>query len=442
VDDLIRQFDNVGARVSTDTPHDYSTDFGQLVHRVPRVVVRATCEDHVVDTLRTTRRLRLPVAVRGAGHSCFGQTVTDGVLLVNVPDGSVAPRMLGDGLVEVPARLHWREVEAFLNPRGRSVPALADYLDLSVGGTLSVGGYGADSIVHGAQTDHVDRIRLITPDGAAIWCSSQENAELFSYALAGLGQVGVIETAVLRTVPYRAFTTLFNYRYSSLKELVASIEWIAESANDRPLLFKAHCARGRFVSTYGIQTENVRNAISARRFPPVRVQRAAHAWIVPKYRQWRSLVVKLWVAQFSNHGRLWTDFLFDYDGLESFTTFLQPLLERDAFAGCLKSIYIVAIRRLPRTTRFPLEASDSTGASMSFGIGLYSMIPRQDPALVGAVAETVAFCLEKCIALGGRPYRYGWHQMDEHHYQALYGATYDRLLALRRELDPDGLFQR
>ena len=38
----------------------------------------------------------------------------------------------------------------------------------SSGGTLSVGGYGVDSIVRGAQVDQVTRLRLILPDGTAV----------------------------------------------------------------------------------------------------------------------------------------------------------------------------------------------------------------------------------------------------------------------------------
>jgi hypothetical protein len=430
-----------GADVSADVPAEYTTDFGQLLRRVPRALVRARCEDEVVHTLRTSRRLGVPVTVRGAGHSCFGQTVTDGVLLINDHRGSAGPRLLEDGLVEVPARSRWRDVEAYLNARGRSVPVLADYLDLSVGGTLSVGGYGADSVVRGVQVDHVERIRLITPDGEARWCSAREHAELFSYALAGLGQVGVIEKAVVRTVPYRPLTTIFTYRHRSLGELVDSLEWLSGSSIDDPLMFKALHSRGRYVATYGVQVGSARDAMAAMRRPPVPSLRPNRTWITPRYRQWRSLVVRLWVSQFSEHGRMWTDFLFDYAGLRSFVGFLEPMLQQGALATCLKSVYVMAIRRLPREAGFPLEASEATDAPMSFGIGLYSMIPGREPALTSSVADAMSACLDECMKLGGRPYRYGWQRMTEAHHRAFYGSAYDRLLELRRELDPDGLFQ-
>jgi FAD/FMN-containing dehydrogenase len=35
---------------------------------------------------------------------------------------------------------------------------------------------------------------------------------------------------------------------------------------------------------------------------------------------------------------------------------------------------------------------------------------------------------------------YGYHELDKAAKRSLYGADYDRLLELRRELDPAGLF--
>ena len=429
------------AVVLTEPARMFHTDFGRLHRQHPRVVVRASQEDHIVGTLQTARRLGVPVAIRGAGHSCNGQTLTDGILLVNERDATAAPRMLDECLVEVPARMRWRDVEAFLNRRGRSVPVLADYLDLSVGGTLSVGCYGADSVTRGVQVDHVRRLRLILPDGSSQDCSPQENPELFSYALAGLGQIGVIETVQLDTVPLRSFSTLFTCRHKSLSDLVSSLEWLCDTDPASPLFFKALHSRGRFVSTYGLETGSLREAIAVKSDSPLTSGSSAHAWIAPRYRQWRSFVVKLWVGSFINHGRLWTDFLFDYQGLRSFSAFLESMLSRDPMRRCLRSIYILGVRNLPRQVPFPMEASDHLDTSMRFGIGLYHMIPGADPDLIDAVAADMRACLDECAVLGGQPYRYGWHQLTESDYRTFYGSSFDRLLELKRELDPYGIFQ-
>lgn len=430
------------ADVVAPAPPQYHTDFGRLVHRVPRAVVRATGEDQVAAAFAAARRLGLPVTIRGAGHSCAGQTLTDGVVVANVLDASVGPRLLDGDRVEVSGRSRWRTVEAFLNARGRSVPVLADFLNLSVGGTLSVGGYGADSVVHGGQIDQVERLRLITPDGTSVECSPAENSGLFGYALAGLGQVGAIETAVLRTVPYQPFTVLSTYHHANLGELVDSLAWLAAFPGDRPLLFKALHARGRYISTYGVPAATFGDARHMRARPPRPGLNPASTWIVPRYRQWRSFVVSLWLTRFQRHARLWSDYMFDYQGLQAFTSFLAPLLAEPPLSTCLKSLYVMAIRRMPRAVPFPLEATDAMQSPMSFGIGLYSMIPDRDTALAGRVAATMARCLDKCRDLGGRPYRYGWHQIDGAMERALYGSAVDRLAEIRGTADRDGLFRQ
>jgi FAD/FMN-containing dehydrogenase len=81
-------------------------------------------------------------------------------------------------------------------------------------------------------------------------------------------------------------------------------------------------------------------------------------------------------------------------------------------------------------------------STMSFGIGLYTMIPERDRPLAGRVAETMSRCLDRCRDLGGRPYRYGWHQIDGAMERALYGSAVDRLAEIRGVIDPDGVLRQ
>lgn len=420
-------------------PSDYQTDLGGIVTRTPAVVLRPASEADVVHALRAARRRGVPVAIQGTAHSCRGQSLCEGVLLSN-RDAAGEPRMLEGDRVEVAARSRWRHVEAGLNRVGRAVPVLPDYLDLSVGGTLSVGGYGIDSVIHGAQVDAVERLRLVSPDGTAVWCSAAEHRELFAFALAGLGQVGVIERAVLRTVPHCRFTTLFVYDHGSLAELVESCRWLADGGVPRPDGFKASASHGRFVSVYAARARSLRDAFAVR--PPAPMDgRPVRRRIVPAYRQLRSAGVSFWLRRHGGRHKVWCDYLFDHDGLTAFESHLQTLLRRDAFVGCLRDAYVVAVNRLERAVALPLEASEGVSGGMAFGIGLYCMVPARRPDLLARVEAGVDDCLQACVALGGRPYLYGWHRMTEAVKAALYGEALHRLREIRRGLDPDNLFQ-
>ena len=106
-----------------------------------------------------------------------------------------------DDRVTVGAGATWREVLAATLPFGRFPPAVPDYLDLSVGGTLAVGGVGARISAFGAQTDNVVELQVVTGDGEEVTCSADRRADLFDAVRAGLGQVAVVTRATLTLVP-------------------------------------------------------------------------------------------------------------------------------------------------------------------------------------------------------------------------------------------------
>src|SRR5262249_40617422 len=132
---------------------------------------------------------------------------------------------LGEGRFATDASSSWQHVEAALNAAGRSMPVLTDYQALSVGGTLSVGGKGFHSNVRRLQIGHVRRARLVLPDGRILWCSREEEPELFRFALAGLGQIGYLARAELESAPWRWFTSLYVTAHDDLAALARDLAW-------------------------------------------------------------------------------------------------------------------------------------------------------------------------------------------------------------------------
>ena len=76
-----------------------------------------------------------------------------------------------------------------------------DYLDLSVGGTLVVGGVGSRIWRSGVVADNLLELRVVTGRGEQVSCSPTRNPRLFDAVRAGLGQVAVITGATLPLVP-------------------------------------------------------------------------------------------------------------------------------------------------------------------------------------------------------------------------------------------------
>jgi len=167
---------------------EFASDFGNLIIRQPIIVAQISCENDIREIFKIANAYKIPVAIRGKGHSSNGQTLTHGIVILNYQShakkGDV--QFLNDGSVLVPTRITWQTLEETLNKQNRSFPVLTTQLKTTIGGTLSVGGIGVRSIKYGAQIDQVLKLKLILPTGESVWCSAEENNDLFQSSLISL----------------------------------------------------------------------------------------------------------------------------------------------------------------------------------------------------------------------------------------------------------------
>ncbi|MFI7667915.1 FAD-binding protein [Nocardia sp. NPDC049526] len=359
-----------------------------------------------------------PVTLRGAGHSCDGQTVTDSELLVTyAPDAAVRQvRDLDDGLIEVPAGMSWYGLERYLNRSGRAAPVLPNYLHMSVGGTLSVGGAGIDSVRSGMQVDHVERIQLIDGTGISRWCSRTDHPELFRFALGGLGTVGLIERAVLRTVPICQDTHMHRADHATLAELVEHAEQIAQ--RDDVDIYSASMRRGRLSSIVGRRGNGLRRCGEE------------NCMIVSDPIRGRISHLRDVAAQFSDRVRLWTDYIVPVEQFAPMVATVETLLHRAPLNGVDPMLYILIVRRALDAPSFAFAPVRT--APVSIVVGLYTWGDR-DPDVISATRHIFRDLLERCCELGGRPYLYGVTDLDTPLAERLYGTDLDRLAQLRSE---------
>jgi FAD/FMN-containing dehydrogenase len=121
---------------------------------------------------------------------------------------------LREDRIEVDAGITWSELVARTLALGRTPPVLTDYLNLSVGGTLSMGGVSGASFLHGVQLDNVLELQVVTGEGWRVRCSPTLHRDLFEAALAGMGQCGIIVRATLRLVPAPTHVRVFDLGYA------------------------------------------------------------------------------------------------------------------------------------------------------------------------------------------------------------------------------------
>lgn len=206
-------------RLDAPTRNSAADDYGHIVRRRPRAVLRPGSVSDVVVMMRYCRARGLPVAARGQGHSTHGQAQVESGLVIDM--STLADiRVRGDRAV-VQAGALWSQVLAAALRHGRTPPVLTDYLELSVGGTLSVGGVGGTTHQHGAQVDGVLELEVVTGNGHRLTCSPTRRTDLFHAVLAGLGQCAVIVSATVTLTPAPTTVRRYQLRYPTVAELTA-----------------------------------------------------------------------------------------------------------------------------------------------------------------------------------------------------------------------------
>ncbi|MEH2628528.1 cytokinin dehydrogenase [Bradyrhizobium sp. AZCC 1719] len=195
-------------------------DFGRLIHKQPRGVLRPASSADIAGLMRLARGADVKVAARGQGHSVYGRSLAEDGIVVDMSAMNAIREIQHDRVV-VDAGTVWRDLLDATLAQGLTPPVLTNYLGLSVGGTIAVGGIGATSSRHGMQTDNVVALDVVTGDGNELSCSADTNADLFDGVRAGLGQCGIITRATLRLVRAPERIRRFQLFYRDLPSLTA-----------------------------------------------------------------------------------------------------------------------------------------------------------------------------------------------------------------------------
>lgn len=402
----------------------FDSDFGRSLSITPERVLREGEDGDIGALMARAAESGRDTAVRGAGRSCNTQTLAPGTVLDNFREDAV-PRFTGEEhRVEVPSGMTWYALEKWLNGHGRANAVLPSYLNLTVGGTLSIGGFGHGSLRSGLQIDQVEEIELVDGTGRSLTCSPRENSELFRFALGGLGQVGFIKTAVLRTVPYRAVTPVSRIPHAGISDLA---EFMKDVAADPAV--SGYFGMYDRVSWY--------SQISLAAEPAEAVAAAEPGTVLPAPDY--SLLLHqevdqhlLPVLQDASRVNLWADYVFDEAGFEGITKTLEELTRESPFADNLISLHFLVVKRPEGATPFVFAPALDT--QVHYGVGVFTTIEASDSHAVAETRRVLCLLLAACAEAKGRPYLYGSHELDAELLEGFYGAgPLRRLEALREE---------
>lgn len=211
----------------------FGKDFGELVTGTPRAVLRPASTQDIVKMVRYARQHGLKIAASGQSgtgadlesHSNYGQALAPGGISVD-SRGLSRIHYINRTHALVDAGVTWAQLTDAALAQGLTPVGLTDYLHLSVGGTISVGGIGGMVQKHGLLCDVVEAIEIVTGRGDLVTASATSRADLFTTALAGGGQVGIITKALVKLVPAPTRALVMNLFYDDLATFVADQEAI------------------------------------------------------------------------------------------------------------------------------------------------------------------------------------------------------------------------
>ena len=175
----------------------------------------------MVAVVRFANEHGLTIAVRGQGHSTFGQAQADGGVVIDSRTLATIHRIAPDRAV-VDAGVQWLDLIRATLADGVAPPVSTDYLGLSVGGTLCVGGIGGASQHFGMIVDNTFELEVVTGEGRLVTCSADHEADLFEAVLGGLGQFAVIVRATVRLLPAPTVARIYTLTYPLVTDLTAA----------------------------------------------------------------------------------------------------------------------------------------------------------------------------------------------------------------------------
>ena len=188
-----------------------------IVHQMPEAVLHPGSDRDVASMIRWAGERGLKATPRGQGHSVYGRAQVDNGFVIDMTRLRTIHDIRSDRVV-VDAGATWSEVVAATLPQGLVPPVLTDFLELSVGGTLVVGGIGSMTSRHGMQSDNVLALEVVTGTGQMVTCSPDSHANLFDAVRAGLGQAAVILRATLKLIPAPQQVRRFLLSYPDLQD--------------------------------------------------------------------------------------------------------------------------------------------------------------------------------------------------------------------------------
>ncbi|KAB8556640.1 hypothetical protein FH972_025676 [Carpinus fangiana] len=178
--------------------------WARTFHSRPELYITPYSIEEVQKAVTLARRCRRRLVVVGSGHSPSDLTCSSSWMLdlrrLNEVQQLKPANQDSCGRVLVQAGISLGDLNRAISPRGYIMPNLGSIDVQSIAGAIATGTHGS-SLSHGILVQSVRALRMVLADGQAVWCSASKRPDLFRAALVSLGALGVITEIEFHVVP-------------------------------------------------------------------------------------------------------------------------------------------------------------------------------------------------------------------------------------------------
>ena len=405
-----------------------SYDFGGMRRKMPEAVATPKNVEEVSSIVRRTARDEVPLTIRGAGHSQGGQSLTDRGLVLDTTRLNRV-QSLGGELVRAQGGAEWGKVVDALHGTRRLPRVLADSAEVTVGGTLSAGGFGSTSHRYGVQVGQVEQLEVVTGTGERVRCSRIRNANLFDAVRGGQGQFGIITEAWVRLRETGERIKKYVLRYRDFDRFASDFEQILDEDRFDHLRVEVRNHDREIILIAGVeyaQDDEDGKALEGLGHDEIIVTTDATV-------DRRSVLFPKWVFSRRNY-HPWRDWFLPWETLR--TLLAQPWVDPHWAT------------RVPRcwTGIFPIRTGEVDAPLFMHPAGervlSYSILAvLEEYEKANELTERLKAIDRTLVELGGKSYLsgcvgYGYREWEKH-----YGEKLEMGIKWKREFDPKQVFR-
>ena len=413
-------------------------DFGHILHAQPIAVLRPASVADVIKMMTFAYQHNIRVSCRGNAFNTFGQSQVEAGIVIDMSSLCSVHTIAGE-IAIVDAGITWRQLLLASLEHDLTPVVLTDFLGTTVGGTLSVGGFGGTTYQHGGQIDHAIELQVVTGTGELITCSATENSSLFNAVLGGLGLCGIIVRASVRLHPAPKLARTHRLHYPDLVSMLNDLRFLIRA--ERFSHLRGHCEaiRGKF--SYFIEATSFYTAAETLPSDPYQgLKHRSSAEVVNDrtFLGYADLVVEV-VAALNEAGlggypHPWLDLIVPDARIE---TLAQQVIDSINPANVLPGspILFYPMLRSKLNRMFPPLPDDE----LFYGFDVLRTVPPH-PGLVMNALERNRHFHELNRSLGGRLYPISAVKQSRSDWKKHFSPNWDTLLSERIKHDPGNLF--